>query len=366
MRGPVANAHHLSEVIFVSMPEVVAKHAHPNQGKMISIIMPNFNHGHFLRTSILGLLNQTRPADEIIIIDDASTDDSVAIVRDFAKQNQRIRLIQRQERRGVVDNLNLGLAEAKGDLVAFLGADDLVFPGFIEKLNALLTDAPQAGFASASVEIRDEANVVHGTRPIVRPNNQAGYVGAEKYRQLLAQSDNHFLGAATLYRRDALNEVGGFDALLGPTSDGIAARRIAVRHGFCFDPAKLGVWRIHGNNYSLTLVTPDAATDKVFSRIDSVLRSEPKGLFPQDYPHRFAQRLRFGHGRLLAKDDRLTGAEKVRHLSALAGGYALDRLVFTTASYLGPLAPFLSIGWLTIRLRPYSLICLLTEQIRRN
>ena len=335
-----------------------------NQHSMITFVMPNYNHGAYLSRSISGLLAQTRPADEIIIIDDASTDDSINVITQFAARDARIRLIRRSERAGVVANLNLGLAEAKGDLVAFLGADDLVFPPFAAMLDALLTQFPEAGFASAAVELRDDDDKIFGGRPLIYPRWQPGFVSADDYRRLLRGSDNHFLGAATLYRRNALNEIGGFDAELGPTCDGLAARRIAVRKGFCFSPLKLGVWRIHGNNYSLSLVSPNETTDKVFSRIDDVLSNEPSGLFPKDYAKTFAQRLRFGHGRLFAGDERMERSEKVRLLSALAGDAPADRATFTLASLTGPAAAILATGWLTLRLRPFSLWRLLIERFR--
>ncbi|MGV8996300.1 MAG: glycosyltransferase family 2 protein [Parvibaculaceae bacterium] len=333
---------------------------------MITFVMPNYNHAAYLDRSISGLLAQTRPADEIIIIDDASTDNSIDIIEKYAARDTRIRLIRRPERRGVVTNLNLGFAEAKGDLIGFLGADDLVFPGFVQTLGALMEQYPQAGFASAAVELQDDDDVPFGERPLIFPLRHSGYMSPDDYRDLLQNSDNHFLGAATLYRRDALNEVGGFDGELGPTSDGLAARRIAVRRGFCFAPQKLGVWRIHGNNYSLSLVTPGNVTDKVFSRIDDVLTREPEGLFPKDYARKFAQRLRFGHGRLLAGDMAINRTERTRLLSVLAGNKGVDKVMMALASMAGPAAPVFSTGWLTLRLRPFSLWHLLVERFHRK
>lgn len=87
----------------------------------ISVVIPCFNGGRFLRETLASVLGQTRSAHEVIVIDDGSTDDSAAIAESFAPP---VRVI-RQRNQGESVARNRGIDEAKGDWVALLDADDL-------------------------------------------------------------------------------------------------------------------------------------------------------------------------------------------------------------------------------------------------
>lgn len=332
----------------------------------ISLVMPNYNHSQYLHKSVGGMLAQLRPADEIIIIDDASTDDSLKILEAFAGQHATIKLIRRQTRLGAVANLNAGLVEAKGDLIAFPGADDCLFPAFLHDTAALMALHPFAGFASSSVEIRDENDKLTGARPILFPTTRAAFVSADRFRDMLSGSDNHFLGAATLYRRDALLAVGGFDASLGPMCDGVSARRLAARHGFCFTPGPLGMWRVHGKNYSLAMISAPESTAQITERLKSVIDAEPAGLFPRDYATLLVNRLRFGIGRIVANDISDTPQASLARIAELAGGRKLDHFALKLIRRSGPAKRTVAKIWLTLRLRPFSLVRIFLEPMRRR
>lgn len=86
----------------------------------VSVVMPLYNAEHYVGPAIESILAQTKPATEIIVVDDGSTDDSAARVSAFS----RVRLI-RQQNGGVAKALNRGINESTGELLAFLDADDL-------------------------------------------------------------------------------------------------------------------------------------------------------------------------------------------------------------------------------------------------
>lgn len=332
----------------------------------ISLVMPNYNHSAYLHQSVHGMLSQQLAADEIIIIDDASTDGSLDLLNELAAQHPSIRIIALEENKGALSALNLGLAEARGDLIAFPGADDFLFPEFIEDTTRLLQEFPEAGFAAGGAYIWDGNDHITGQRPIIYPTYRPAYVSAADYRRKLKDSDNHFLGAATLYRRSVLVKIGGFDPELGSVSDGMSARRIAARHGFCFTPKPIGAWRIHGGNYSLSMITSREQTNVMSLRIKSVLDGEPHGLFPNGYADRLIKRLNFGIGRILANESKGNDLVVRARLSDLAGGTGLDRSAIYLASLLKPFSRTLFVSWLTIRLRPYALWRLAIEPIRRR
>ncbi|WP_298269707.1 glycosyltransferase family A protein [Geobacter sp.] len=108
----------------------------------ISVVIPLFNKADFVEEAIASVQKQSLPAAEIIVIDDGSTDGSAACVERLAVP--QLRLI-RQRNAGVASARNCGIQEAKGDIVAFLDADDRYLPGFIAAIHGLAADFPQAG-----------------------------------------------------------------------------------------------------------------------------------------------------------------------------------------------------------------------------
>lgn len=336
----------------------------------MTLVVPNFNHATYLPETLAALLAQTRPADEILVVDDGSTDDSVAVIEATAATHARVRLLRNTRNLGVVAALNAGLAQASGDLIAFLGADDRIGPTFVERLAGALESAPEAGFACGRAAIHDAGDRRTGTRPIVRPANSRVAFSAGDARAQLAAADNFFLGAVLLYRKSAVQALGGFDARLRSLSDGILQRRLAVRYGYCFVPDVLGVWRVHGENYSVASVTAPETLDAMLAASRAVLYPETPALFPPGYPEVFDRRLRFNAARLLIADLGHT-SETAARINATIRGTVLDRCVLSIATLVArlpmtaPLARLSVTGWLVLRLAPLRMSWLLREAFWR-
>lgn len=105
----------------------------------ISVIIPVFNREKYLREALQTVFAQTRPADEIIVIDDGSTDGSAEVARSFGPRVQCIS----QENQGIGPARNTGLGVARGDLIAFLDSDDLWLETKLEKQAAYLEKHPE-------------------------------------------------------------------------------------------------------------------------------------------------------------------------------------------------------------------------------
>lgn len=116
----------------------------------ISIVCPSYNHGRFLAAFLESLIAQTDGRFEVIIIDDASGDDSLAVIA--ACHDPRIRLVARARNRGFCASLNDGIRLARADVVAFLASDDLFHPRYVERVLAAFGTNPSAAAVYVELE----------------------------------------------------------------------------------------------------------------------------------------------------------------------------------------------------------------------
>lgn len=116
-----------------------------NRTTSISVIVPSYNCGPYLAEAIGSILSQTVPVNQIIVVDDGSTDDTAQVVGLFP-QVQYIR----KANGGISSARNAGLDVARGEFITFLDADDRWRPGFVERMHSLLRADPAAvcGFAN--------------------------------------------------------------------------------------------------------------------------------------------------------------------------------------------------------------------------
>lgn len=101
----------------------------------ISIITASYNYANYIDEAILSLINQTYKDWELIIVDDGSTDNSVGIIENYCKQDNRIKLFRHEnnKNKGLKETLLLGIEHASGDWIAFLESDDLFELDNLEK-----------------------------------------------------------------------------------------------------------------------------------------------------------------------------------------------------------------------------------------
>ena len=114
---------------------------------MISIIVPIFNAEHYLKACVESLLMQTYADIEIALVDDSSTDGSLAIAQAFAKQDQRVVVLQ-QPHAGQSVARNLGIKKTQGEYIAFVDADDRLEADWCERHMAAIdgVDYVQSGY----------------------------------------------------------------------------------------------------------------------------------------------------------------------------------------------------------------------------
>ncbi len=118
----------------------------------LSVVLPNYNHGKLISRAVTALLAQERLPDEIVIIDDGSTDDSLGVIEALAARSANIRLITNRTNQGATAALASGLAACRGRYVYFAAADDWVLPGFFSTALPVLERHPDAGLVCGEFE----------------------------------------------------------------------------------------------------------------------------------------------------------------------------------------------------------------------
>lgn len=126
---------------------------------IVSVVMSVYNAEDYLRNAIESILNQTYTDFEFIIIEDCSTDNSLKIIEEYALKDSRVRVIKKKKNRGTIgfiENLNIGLQNAKGKYVARMDSDDISILTRFEKQVFFLENNPKTDIVGASIELINE------------------------------------------------------------------------------------------------------------------------------------------------------------------------------------------------------------------
>jgi len=136
----------------------------------VSIGMPVFNGERFIRAAIESVLAQTFGDWELVISDNASTDNTPAIAREYAESDQRIRLLVQPENLGAAPNFNATFAATGGEYFMWLPHDDTIHPEWVAQCVAVLDTEPDVQLVYGQELSMDEHGEVVGERPYLQPN----------------------------------------------------------------------------------------------------------------------------------------------------------------------------------------------------
>ncbi len=127
------------------------------KNSLVSIIIPVYNGEKFLKEAINSVLEQTYDNWELIIVNDASTDSSAKIARDYASSNNKIRLFNHSQNKYRSGALNTGITKARGEFICFLDADDIYFKDKTASQVDFLNKNPKIDMVYSNLEIFDES-----------------------------------------------------------------------------------------------------------------------------------------------------------------------------------------------------------------
>jgi glycosyltransferase involved in cell wall biosynthesis len=328
----------------------------------LSVVLPNFNHAHVIPRALHAIARQLPAAKEIIVVDDGSTDDSIEVIARLCGEFRSIRLIRHESNRGTAAAIKTALEAISGEYVYCAAADDFVFPGLFARALSALEANSAAAFFCSDVAVVDRAAAVIGFRPFVAPRWTGGYISPQDARLLFLSSDNWFVGASVIYRRQHLAEVGYFDVSLGSLCDSMTNRLLAFRYGFYFAPEILAAFSFASD----TLSGRSALSVTEGRRLVDCSRQWIERRFPADvhksYGRLFERRLRFGMARVWLVWHK--GRPDSQGLAGLLNFGRFDRAVIGMTSRAPFAASSLALAWMTVRMRPFGVLAVLKAWLR--
>lgn len=223
---------------------------------VISAIIPCFNQALYLGEAIDSVIAQTFADIEIIVVDDGSTDNTAAI----ASRCPGVRLVS-QRNSGLAAARNSGMRESQGQYLVFLDADDRLLPSAIAEGYKCLREHPDSAFARGHFRWLEP----DGTTA------EANYrtCGDEDPYAWLLQGNHIVMHATVIYRRDALEGAGGFDASLPVCEDYDLYLRIARQHQIAQHDRIIAEYRRHDASMSRN-------SPKMLATVLTILQSQSK------------------------------------------------------------------------------------------
>jgi len=214
----------------------------PHPPPKVSVALSVFNGERYIAATIESVLAQTMRDFELIVLDDGSTDATLAIAEKFAALDSRIRIISR-ENRGLVASLNQLLAEARAPLIARIDADDLCRPNRLGLQLEFMNTHPDHGVVGSNVELIDGQGNPLLAPDVTLPCDHAAIIACiDKFSPLYHP--------AVMYRRQLAIKTGGYRNAYSSAEDYDLWLRVALSSKLANIPDKLVSYRVHSQQIS--------------------------------------------------------------------------------------------------------------------
>ncbi len=178
---------------------------------MISLIMATYNNEREISLAIASVLAQDYTDWELLVVNDASTDATPAILRDFAARDRRVMVLDNERNLGRVLSRNRAIEKARGEFIAVLDADDVALPDRLSRQAAYLLDQPEVGILGGwaiAIDARNEP-----LEPLQRPTTDA------EIRRHLRQLRMPFVHSTVMFRRELGLALGLYDPRFAASED---------------------------------------------------------------------------------------------------------------------------------------------------
>lgn len=237
----------------------------------VSVIIPTYNHGHFLPECLASILQQELQPLEILVIDDASTDNTREIVEAYALKYPQIKYIKNEKNLKPARSINLALSMAKGEYIVGSAADDFLLPGFFQRGVEFLDSQKELAFCCG------DTFHFHGQKPYhfqflkTLNLNQAKIFDPSTVLTIFQEENFVIQSHACMYRKDRMIEAGGFNPELQSLCDWYLNVFLALKWGFGYLPHAFAAYRLTPGSYANAVLKNREARQKTLSALFNVL-----------------------------------------------------------------------------------------------
>ncbi len=216
----------------------------------ISIILTSYNFERYIEHAIISLLNQKYDGNiELIIVDDASKDNSAQIIAEYAKRDSRIKFIPHAQNQGAANSINEAMSKAKGGFICRFDGDDYWDPNFLSETSQFLIKNPEVGLVYADCSYVDSNNQITNTNVKTRRAQKEEI--AWEFNDLL--NDYYITAPTIMFRSEALLEHYPFPANFNYL-DWFISLSIAQKYKLGYLPKTLAFYRIHAQGMHVQMI----------------------------------------------------------------------------------------------------------------
>lgn len=201
---------------------------------LITILMPAYNSERFISEAIDSMLNQTFKNFEFLIINDASTDKTSNIIRNYQKKDKRIRVITNKKNLKLAATLNIGINKAKSEIIARMDPDDISHPDRLSIQYQFLKSHPKVAIVGANIRIIND-NKLYSKREY--PTTSV------KLKRIMFRY-SPFAHPAIMFRKKVFEEFGGYDETMAVCEDIDLWFKIGRKYEFANIPKTLLTYRL--------------------------------------------------------------------------------------------------------------------------
>ncbi len=251
-QGPAVPQGHLAEATGGASQPYAAR---------IDVAVPCYNYAHLLRECVESVLSQEGVDVRVLILDDASIDDTQAVGTDLSQQDKRVIYRRHTVNRGHIATYNEGIDWAESDLFLLLSADDYLLPGALLRTARLMLDRPNVGFTFGNAIIAKPDGTTQRMNPIGTENVKdfTVYSGSEFIR--LSGATNIVPTPTAVTRTELQKHAGGYLKELPHAGDMEMWLRLASHADVGFINEDQAVYRRHDANMSLKYYMDDILPD---------------------------------------------------------------------------------------------------------
>jgi glycosyltransferase involved in cell wall biosynthesis len=220
----------------------------PGGGPRLSVVMPNYNHGHLLPEALVAISRQTVLPFEVVVVDDGSTDDSVTRLQSLASDMPWLKIRRHSENRGVNVACNTGLEIVAGNFVLFSAADDRLSPAMVERASAAVVAFPNTGIVFSDHAEMSVDGATTRVVPLDLPKARR-YFSADQFIRLMQRNFFYFHVSSVWFNVGVLRGLGGFPPDVRWHGDLLAAYAAAFECGAVYTPDAVSYVRSSPTSY---------------------------------------------------------------------------------------------------------------------